>query len=432
MAYNTALIKLWDKLVGGVAWSEDTQLGTFEFDSEFLEMDWDVSPIMMPLANSKGRIYSFNENKGADSTFKGLPGLLADLLPDKYGNALINSWLATQGRASGSLTPVETLCFIGKRGMGAIEIEPPLRKEDQRTAKIELDNLVSVANKILNTREQFQTNWSKDEETALTDILKIGTSAGGARAKAIITYNDRTKEVRSGQVKAPKGFTYWIIKFDGVVDNQIGEPKGYGRAEMAYHLMAKDSGIEMSDCQLLEENGRAHFMTRRFDRDNEGNKIHMQSFCALRHFDFNMVGYYAYEQLFETMRMLGLPYPEAEQLFIRMVFNVLARNCDDHTKNFAFLMDKTGKWTLSPAFDVCHAYRPGSNWVNSQSLTVNGKRENINIDDFLAVGREMNIKKAKQIIMGVTETIKKWNFYAEETKVDTQMRDAIWKTLLVH
>ncbi len=430
MANNTALIKIWDKLVGGVAWSEETQLGAFEFDDGFFNTGWDVSPILMPLAHSKGRIYTFNENRGVDVTFKGLPGLLADLLPDKYGNALINSWLATQGRASGSLTPVETLCFIGKRGIGALEIEPPLKKEDQRTTKIEVDSLVAIANKILNAREHFQTSWSKDEETAIADIIKIGTSAGGARAKAVIAYNDKTKEVRSGQVKAPKGFTYWIMKFDGVADNQIGEPKGYGKGEMAYYLMAKDCGIEMSECRLFEENGRAHFMTKRFDIDDEGNKIHMQSCCALRHFDFNMVGYYAYEQLFETMRMLGLPYPQAEQLFIRMVFNVLARNCDDHTKNFAFLMDTNGKWKLSPAFDVCYAYKPGNIWVNSQSLTVNGKRDQISKDDFITVGKEMNIKKAKQIILKVTETVKRWNFYAEETKVDASMRDSIKKTLL--
>ncbi len=431
MANSTALIRLWDKLVGAVAWSENSQLGNFEFDPGFLDLEWDISPIMMPIAKSKGRIYSFNENKGSASSFKGLPGLLADMLPDKYGNALINLWLATQGRATGSLTPIETLCFIGKRGMGALEIEPSLKKEESRSAKIEIDTMVSVANRILNKREQFHADLSKDEEDGLTDILRIGTSAGGARAKAIIAFNDKTREVRSGQVKAPKGFSYWILKFDGVADNQIGESKGYGKAEMAYHLMARDAGIEMSECQLLEENGRAHFMTKRFDRDDEGNKIHMQSFCAMRHFDFNMVGYYAYEQLFETMRMLGLPYPEAEQLFTRMVFNVLARNCDDHTKNFAFLLDQTGNWRQSPAFDVCHAYRPGSDWVNSQSLTVNGKREGITENDFLAVGRQMNIKKAKQIIFRVSEVIKNWNHYAEEVKVDAKMRDAIKQTLLV-
>ncbi len=429
MANETATIKIWDQIVGYVAWSENDEIGNFEFEPKFSTLNLDIAPIMMPINQSRGRVYSFIENSGANSTFRGLPGLLADMLPDKYGNALINAWLATEGKVN--LTPIETLCFIGKRGMGALEIEPLLREEAKRAGKIELNNLVSIANKILDTRIQFVVDLSHDEQSSLSDILKIGTSAGGARAKAIIAYNEKTKEVRSGQVKAPKGFTYWILKFDGVTDSQFGVSNGYGRVEMAYHLMAKDAGIEMTECQLLEENDRAHFMTRRFDRNENGDKIHMQSFCAMRHFDFNMVGYFAYEQLFETMRMLGLPYPEAEQMFSRMVFNVVARNCDDHTKNFAFLMDQTGKWKLSPAFDICHAYRPNSPWVNSQSLTVNGKRENITKDDFLAVGKQMNIKKAKQIVTKINETISNWNNYADEVKVDTRLRDAIQPTLLV-
>jgi serine/threonine-protein kinase HipA len=253
-----------------------------------------------------------------------------------------------------------------------LEIKPSLRQESTKASSLEIESLVGIANKVLNSREDFQTDLSKEEEAALADILKIGTSAGGARAKAVIAFNPKTGEVKSGQVKAPAGFSHWIIKFDGVTDTQFGASMGYGRVEMAYYLMAKEAGIQMSECRLLEENGRAHFMTKRFDRTETGEKIHMQSLCGLRHFDFNQVGMYSYEQVFETMRMLRLSYPEAEQQFIRMVFNVLARNCDDHTKNFAFLMDQSGKWTLSPAYDVCHAFRPGSLWVSSQSLTVNG------------------------------------------------------------
>lgn len=430
MANVTAEIKLWGKPVGAVAWNADRGVGEFEYEPAFLSNNWDIAPIMMPLSNGR-RIYSFPDNRGENNTFRGLPGLLADILPDKYGNAIINTWLTTQGRPSGSLTPIETLCFIGKRGMGALEIEPTMRKEVRRTQEIELSSLVSVANKILTQKEQFNTELTDDEQTALTDILKIGTSAGGARAKAIIAYNPKTKEVRSGQVTAPKGFTYWILKFDGVADSQLGISNGYGRVEMAYYLMATDAGINMTECRLLEENGRAHFMTKRFDRDDAGNKLHMQSFCALRHFDYNMVGYFAYEQLFETMRMLRLPYPEAEQLYTRMVFNVLARNCDDHTKNFAFIMDTSGKWELSPAYDMCHAYRPGSQWVSSQSLTINGKREHITRDDFLAVAKQMNIKNAKHIIERVTATIKNWEQYAEQVHLNPELRDSIAKTLLV-
>jgi serine/threonine-protein kinase HipA len=315
--------------------------------------------------------------------------------------------------------------------VGALEIKPSLRTEASKSTSLELDSLVSIANKILNTRESFQTDLSQEEEESMTDILKIGTSAGGARAKAVIAFNPKTGEVKSGQIKAPKGFTYWLIKFDGVHDSQFGASVGYGRVEMAYYLMAKEAGIEMNESRLLEENGRAHFMTKRFDRTDRGEKIHMQSLCGMRHFDFNQVGVYSYEQVFETMRMLRLSYPEAEQLFIRMVFNVLARNCDDHTKNFAFLMDQSGKWKLSPAYDICHAYRPGSLWVSSQSLQVNGKRERITDEDFLEIARKMNIKKPEEKIDQVRKAVRRWNEFAEVVKVDFNLQRSISKTLLV-
>jgi serine/threonine-protein kinase HipA len=289
---------------------------------------------------------------------------------------------------------------------------------------------VKIANEILSGREDFTTNLTEEEEHALPDILKIGTSAGGARAKAVIAFNMLTGEVRSGQVSAPKGFTHWIIKFDGVNDSQFGATHGFGRVEMAYHIMAKAAGIDMTECRLMEENGRAHFMTRRFDREPGKGKIHLQSLCAMQHFDFNEITSYSYEQLFETMRMLGLPYPQAEQLFRRMVFNVLARNCDDHTKNFAFLMDKSGEWKLSPAFDVCHSYRPESTWVSQQSLSINGKRKDITREDFLSVAKNMNIKKAGNIILQINEVVKNWQSYAEETKVNPELRDAINRTLI--
>jgi serine/threonine-protein kinase HipA len=429
-----AEVWLWDRLVGAVLWDEAQQLGSFEFDQSFLRSKWDISPIMMPLRQGD-RLYTFPEiRRGRNDdfdTFKGLPGLLADMLPDKYGNQLINAWLVQNGRPTDSLNPVELLCFIGKRGVGALEIKPSLRTETTASTSLELDSLVAIANKILSTRESFQTDFSKEEEAALAEILKIGTSAGGARAKAVIAFNPETGEVKSGQVSAPEGFSYWLIKFDGVIDSQFGVSLGYGRVEMAYYLMARESGIEMNESRLLEESGRAHFMTKRFDRTDHIDKIHMQSLCGMRHFDFNQVGAYSYEQVFETMRMLRLPYPEAEQMFIRMVFNVLARNCDDHTKNFAFLMDQTGKWTLSPAYDICHAYRPGSLWVSSQSLQVNGKREGITDADFLEIAHKMNIKNPKEKIDRVRKAVKKWNEFAEEVKVEPKLRDSIKATLLI-
>lgn len=429
-----AEIWLWGKLAGAVLWDEGQQLASFEFDRGFLKSGWDISPVLMPLAQGK-RLYSFPEvRRGRDDafdTFKGLPGLLADMLPDKYGNRLINAWLVQNDRLAHSLNPVELLCFIGKRGMGALEIKPTLRQEAARASTLEIESLVDIAAKVLNSKEGFGSDLSKEEESALADILKIGTSAGGARAKAVIAFNPKTGEVKSGQVTAPAGFSYWIIKFDGVHDSQFGATVGYGRVEMAYYLMAQAAGIHMNECRILEENGRAHFMTKRFDRTDLGEKIHMQSLCGLRHFDFNQVGYYSYEQVFETMRMLRLSYPEAEQMYLRMVFNVLARNCDDHTKNFAFLMNRDGKWALSPAYDICHAYRPGSLWVSAQSLSVNGKREGIADGDFLEVARKMNIKKPEEKIGQVKASVRRWEEFAEEVKLDVPLRDSIRKTLLV-
>ncbi len=427
---TTAFINIWNQRVGAIAWNSDTGLGSFEYDSSFLKNNWNLSPIKMPIEKANKRVFTFIELRDI-KTFRGLPGLLADVLPDKYGNALINTWLTRNGRASDSLNPVETLCFIGQRGMGALEFEPVTQKTPNKSSKIEINSLVEVAEKILAGRKDFSTTLEPNEEKALLDILKIGTSAGGARAKAVIAYNPKTKEVRSGQADAPKGFEHWLIKFDGVTDKQFGASSGYGRVEMAYYLMAKDTGIEMTECQLLEENGRAHFMTRRFDRVDGKDKLHVQSFCAMQHYDFNEVNLYSYEQLFETMRMLGLPYPQAEQLYRRMVFNVLARNCDDHTKNFMFIMDKTGTWKLSPAYDVCHAYRPNSEWVSQHALSINGKRNHITKADLLEVAKQMNVKKAEAIIKQIAEVVINWDNYADKVQVDKKLKQAIQKTLIV-
>jgi serine/threonine-protein kinase HipA len=426
---NTAYVNLWNNLVGAVAWNSERGTATFQFEPSFITGDLDLAPLKIPLREVRGQPVNFPELRSTFA-FKGLPGLLADSLPDRYGNALMNTWLAKNGRPSDSLNPVEMLCFIGKRGIGALEFEPAIPKGPDKSTSVEIGSLVQIANEILSGRQNFTTDLSNNEEKALLDILKIGTSAGGARAKAVVAYNPVTNEVRSGQVSAPKGFAHWLIKFDGVADSQFGVTNGYGRVEMAYHLMAKAAEIEMTECRLFEEGGRAHFMTRRFDRDPGKGKIHMQSFCAMQHYDFTDVTAFSYEQLFETMRMLGLPYPEAEQLFRRMVFNVIARNCDDHTKNFAFLMDKTGTWRLSPAFDICYAFRPGSTWVSQQSLSVNGKRKDITSHDFLSVAKNMNIKKADKIVTRINETVRRWSEFAEETRVKPDLRDAINKTLI--
>jgi serine/threonine-protein kinase HipA len=429
-----AEVKIWGKFVGAVAWDTDNGLATFEYEPKFKPLNWDLAPLKMPVHENRNR-FSFPElqkdKKSAYDTFKGLPGILADALPDTYGNQMINLWLAQQGRPQDSMNPVEMLCFIGTRGMGALEFEPAVLKENKRTFSIEMDSLVTTAQKMLDQREAFITNLNKDEEQAVLEILKIGTSAGGARPKALIAWNEKTGEVKSGQTKAPKGFEHWLIKLDGVSDVQLGSSQGYGKVEMAYYTMAKACGIDMMPSRLLEENGRSHFMTKRFDREGSETKHHVQTFCAMKHFDYNLIRSFSYEQLFQCMRELKLTYADAEQMFRRMVFNVIARNCDDHTKNFSFLLRQGGTWELAPAYDLCHAYRPGSEWVSQQALSINGKRKNIAKTDLLAVGESIRCKKAAEIVDEIKNTVHQWKDFADEVNVKGSLRDEIANTLLI-
>ena len=430
---NTAFVKIWGELAGAVAWDEATGYATFEYDSKFKSKGWDLAPLQMPVSSAKS-IFSFpalrKQPDPALDTFKGLPGLLADVLPDRYGNELINLWLAQQGRPPESMNPVETLCFIGTRGMGALEFEPTTFRESKTTFSVEIDRLVDMARKMLTKKEAFATNLQEEEEKAILDILRIGTSAGGSRPKAVIAYNGKTGEVRSGQTNAPKGFEHWLIKLDGVSDVQLGASKGYGRVEMAYYNMAAACRIEMMPSGLLEENGRAHFITRRFDREGGATKHHIQTFCAMKHFDYNLAASFSYEQLFQTLRELKLPYPDAEQMFRRMVFNVVARNCDDHTKNFAFRLKKDGKWELAPAYDVCHAYQPKHQWVSRHALSINGKRTDITKEDLLTVGKTIKNKKAAETIEEISNIVSQWKRFADEVKVSPKLRDEIGATLL--
>ena len=429
---NTATVKIWDEKVGAVAWDERTGIASFEYAPAFKRLGWELSPLKMPLTPGQ-KIFSFpelrKERESEHDTFKGLPGLLADMLPDRYGNELINLWLAQQGRPENSMNPVEMLCFIGKRGMGALEFEPTFFKENVNTFSVEVDSLVKIAGKMLSKKETFVTNLRDEEEKAVRDILKIGTSAGGARPKAIIAYNERTGEVRSGQTRVPEGFEHWLLKLDGVSEVQLGATHGYGRVEYAYYLMALSCGIEMMPCKLLEENERAHFMTKRFDREGSYTKHHVQTFCAMKHFDYNRINSYSYEQLFQTMRELKLTYPQAEQMFRRMVFNVIARNCDDHTKNFSFILKNGGRWELAPAYDICHAYRPGSDWVSHHALSINGKRDNIIREDLLTIGHSIRNKKAAEVIDEINDKVHNWSFYAAKAGVDKKRMREISKTL---
>jgi len=429
---DVAEIRIWGLSVGAVRWDANAQVGSFEYDKNFLNNGYDLSPIRMPIKNG-ARIYSFPELRQArdeqTATFKGLPGLLADALPDKYGNQLMNNWLAQKGRPANSMNPVEQLCFIGSRAMGALEFRPAQLKTNRQTFSIEISSLVEVAQKMLFERQNFRADLQQDDRKAMNEILKIGTSAGGARPKAVIAYNRKTGEVRSGQTSVPKGFEHWLLKLDGVSDVQFGSGQGFGRVEYAYFLMARDCGIQMMDCQLLEENGRAHFLTKRFDREKDGTRHHIQTFCAMRHFDFNNLYGYSYEQLFQTMRMLKMTYPEAEQMFRRMVFNVMATNYDDHTKNFSFRLKQHGKWELSPAYDVCYSYNPDNSWVSQHTLSINGKHRNINLADLKTVARSTNIKKAERIIEEIRETVSNWKRYATDA-VPSALKKAIEKTLV--
>ncbi|HRO74535.1 MAG TPA: type II toxin-antitoxin system HipA family toxin [Crocinitomicaceae bacterium] len=421
---TTAYINIWGKRVAAVAWNPETELASFEYDPKFPLDKWNLAPLKMPV---KGKIYNFPQLR-ENETFKGLPGLLADALPDRYGKELINAWLARQGRPENSLNPVELLCFIGKRGMGALEFEPILSKESD-SYDVELSDLIEVTKALLEKKEDVKIQTSDNMEDVMMDILKMGTSAGGARPKAIIAYNEKTRQIKSGQSTLEEGFEHWLIKFDEISDVQFGSSKGYGRIEMAYYKMATDFGIEMMESRLIEENNRAHFMTKRFDRKN-GEKIHVQTLCALQHYDFANITSYSYEQLFQTMRQLKLTYTEAEQMYKRMIFNVIARNCDDHTKNFAFLMNKTGKWQLAPAYDVCFAYRPGSTWVSQHNLSINGKRKDFSREDLLQIARQNTIRNPEKLIDECIALVKNWVKYAVEFQIDEEKTIAIDAVLI--
>lgn len=364
----------------------------------------------------------------------GLPGLLADSLPDDFGTALINVWLANQGRTPETFNPVERLCYTGIRGMGALEYLPAQGSFTGKSEPVDVKALVDLASRILTKRNTLQGSFNSEfREDSLQDILRVGTSAGGARAKAIIAWNQKTNEVRSGQVKAGQGFSYWLLKFDGVSgnrDKELEDPAGYGLIEHAYYHMAKKAGIDMAESRLLKENGRSHFMTRRFDRTDSGQKIHMQSFCAIEHFDFKKAGAHSYEQALRTIRKLGMPMTTIEEQFRRMAFNIIGRNQDDHVKNIAFLMDKSGNWSLSPAFDMTYSYNPQGDWTSQHQMSLNGNRDDFTIEDFKACAKNASMKRgrAEEIVQQVQEAVLQWKRFAGESGVPPEVADGIAKT----
>jgi serine/threonine-protein kinase HipA len=409
---------MWGMLVGAVAWDRDRDFATFEFDREFLETGLDLAPLEMPVAEARRGDARFEFRTLPKRTFRGLPGMLADALPDRFGDRIINAWLAQQGRDPGDFSAVERLCYTGKRATGALEFAPVINEKIDQSVPVEVGELVELAQAVVDERTRLDVSLADDPTDGMLDIIRVGTSAGGGRPKAVIALNEATQDVSTGQVDAPAGFEHWILKFDGVTDRELGDPAGYGRIEYAYHHMATAAGIHMAECRLFEEGGRAHFMTRRFDRPAGNDKLHLQSLCAMAHFDFTDPGGYSYEQAFQVMRRLRLPYDDTEQQYRRMVFNVVARNQDDHTKNIAYLMDSNGDWRLSPAFDVIYAFNPAGQFTSRHQMSINRKRDDITRDDLLRVGKEMSVKRCGTIIDEVVDTVSNWPAYAKDAGVE--------------
>lgn len=414
-----ASVRLWGRAIGAVLLEDGEDTAVFQYTPEFAASAIEVSPLAMPLRRQP---YAFPAL--SYETFKGLPGLLADSLPDRYGNALINRWLARQGRKAESASAVERLCYMGTRGMGALEFAPTKGPDPSEEEDIQVAELVRLASAILSVRDDFETSVAAgDEESGLLEILSVGMSAGGARAKAMIAWQPETSKVRSGQVAAPPGFEHWLLKFDGVSDDPDRESletsQGYGAIEYAYAQMAGAAGIEMARSRLFEENGRRHFMTRRFDRPTGNTKLHMQSLGGLRHFDFNLDGAYSYEQALLTIRELGLPMEAIEQQFRRMTFNIVARNQDDHVKNIAFLMDRGGAWSLSPAYDVTYAYNPSRKWTRQHQMSLNGKRDGFELEDFVRCAEIASMKRgrAAAILDEVSGVVAEWPRFAASAGV---------------
>jgi serine/threonine-protein kinase HipA len=414
-----AEVFLWGTKIGAVSWFEDREVGAFQYDPNFVGSEIEVAPLMMPLNDFPYEFPVLSRN-----TFMGLPGLVSDSLPDKFGNRLIDEWLASQGRAANDFNPVERLCYVGSRGMGALEFKPALNESLMEDRRLEVKKLVELTNEVLNERLGVGGVFrGTDDKGVIEDILRVGTSAGGARAKAVLAWNRKTNEFRSGQLNLEPGFEHWIMKFDGVSNNrdkELADPLGYGRIEYAYYLMATAVGIEMSECTTHEEGGRCHFMTKRFDRTDSGQKVHMQSLCAMAHFDYNDSASYSYEQAMQVMKQLGMTNKEIEQQFLRAVFNVVARNHDDHVKNIAYLMDRQGNWKLSPAFDITYAWDPNGIWTSRHQMSINKKRDFIEREDFLKLARMAGIKRARAntIINKVCFQVRRWKDFGVKAGLD--------------
>jgi serine/threonine-protein kinase HipA len=424
---TVAAVTLWGSRIAAVSIDAGARYGTFQYDPAFVRSGIELAPVWMPLRAQPYRFPGLPQD-----AFSGLPGLLADSLPDRWGTALVNAWLASQGREQSSFDVVQRLCYVGTRGVGALEFQPAHEPQVAGGADLQVEALVRLASEVLAQRTEFVAELSENpDEEAMKAILAVGSSAGGARPKAFIAYNEATGQVRSGQVQVGEGFQHWLLKFDGVAhsgDHGLTDPQGWGAVEYAYSKMARAAGIEMTECRLLEEHGRRHFMTRRFERPDGGGKLHMQTVAALEHVSYNEPGTYSYEQVLLLIRRLGLGTPTAEQQFRRMVFNVLARNQDDHVKNIAFLMDRSGAWSLAPAYDVIWAFKPGNPWLDTHQMSINGKREHFSVADLRAVAAVAGLPRgrAEAILAEVGDAVAGWREVAAEVGVvDEQLIEQI-------
>ncbi len=413
------MIKIWDKDVGAAIWDDDKQLAIFEFSKEFVKQDIDLAPLMMPLESAVmgKRIYSFpNLNP---ETFKKLPGLLSDSLPDTFGNALIDLWLSRNGRSKNEFTPIERLCYVGNKAMGALEFKPMINPS-REVEDIQLGELVEIASEIMKQKESLDTSFKTNKTKALEQIITVGTSAGGMRPKAVIAIHNEDNRIVSGNLDLNDEYQHWLLKFDGIQDNVLGDPKGYGAIEYVYHLLAIDCGIEMTECRLLNESERSHFMTKRFDRV-DGQKIHMQTLSGIAHFDFNNIGSSSYEQLFQVMRKLKLGNDQLEQMYRRMIFNVVARNQDDHTKNTSFILPENDEWRLAPAYDITYSYNPlpGRN-TSLHQMSINGKRKDFLKEDLLKIAKDNRIKRPEEILENVISSVSNWKMKAKEYDISKE------------
>lgn len=426
---STAIVKLWGSTIGYVSMDVEERYARFEYDPDFVEFGIEPAPLHMPARAS--HIYQFQDLH--PRSFHGLPGLLADSLPDKYGNRLINIWLSQTGKRAEQFNAVDRLCYTGRRGMGALEFEPSLGNDAAVDKQLEFQDLIKLASMAFIEKDSLHARLAPGkEENALLDILSVGTSAGGARAKAVIAYNPETQEVRSGQLDLPANFEHWLIKFDGVAfsgDWGVADPAGYGLLEYSYYLMAKACDIDMMECRVFSENGRNHFMTRRFDRDKNGAKHFIQTFAAVAHFDYYESGAYSYEQLLMTMRELGMSQSAIEQQFRRIVFNLVGCNQDDHVKNFAFTMNRSGAWAIAPAYDLCHS--EGSDFTRSHQLSINGKTSDFTLADLKQLAKYARLprNREKLILEQTVEAFSSWRVSAQELGIPKRLQEHVLATL---